>query len=381
MVIAASHRKARSFREFVRRKVCSEPMYGKEPDAYEFAFTRAEERPLYVHGGTGIRVWADVVDLASRVDRTEPAEPCAVCFVYCSAETFRAVTGEKGARCPNRVWDGLLERGVLVPSGAGGRPPSGAGDSDVSGGDALGRTDGAWYSRATDMEPEQLAQEAMRRGIKWRDPKSPSPGQLVLLERINSASGDEDDGPSSAGAGEEVGYCIPVFLPARRVRPKEGGTVDLADAWPPDPAGGRADWATRLVDAASTQSQRSGEATVARCLRAERVGVNVTDARGWSALHALGDCLHNKAFKREKPPLQSLQALLADPKVKPELRTKRGLTPLDLAEKRGYDCAAAVLREALEQREIANLERIVCAGVRQPQYLRDRMRDEMRGTR
>jgi len=156
---------------------------------------------------------------------------------------------------------------------------------------------------------------------------------------------------------EDVRYCIALFLPSQRLRATMSrDLIDVSDALPKKHGlGNRRDWETRLVDASFV----GDVATVARCLRNEKVNVNFQDSRCWTALHGAGERTHNRSFQEKRKHREIMSLLLGDPRINPALRTWRGESPLDFVERRGFDFAASTVRTEAEKFELRDMRRVM----------------------
>lgn len=102
-------------------------------------------------------------------------------------------------------------------------------------------------------------------------------------------------------------------------------------------------WNDQLVDACA----EGNPAKLKLCLEKGPSGaeVNHQDCRGWTGLHAVAHVLHNRAFREANRKKQLLDILL-ERKASLQLKNVRGELALALAEARGFDSCAAVIRAA-----------------------------------
>lgn len=143
--------------------------------------------------------------------------------------------------------------------------------------------------------------------------------------------------------------------------------VEVTDVLPKKHGpGNRRDWETRLVDAIFLGDMNA----VKHCIHEIKTDVNFHDARGWTALHSVSDRLHNRSFYDNRPHRQIMNLLLQGPRAKPTIRTWRGESPLDFAERRGFDSTAEIVRKEAEAFEARDLKRIMG----KPQSMRHTMR-------
>ncbi|CAD7966557.1 unnamed protein product [Amoebophrya sp. A25] len=356
-------REAFTLSELFDRRARTQDMWGKEPMFYKRKFDEGLGSNTLVHKQSGLQVLRIFADIVNRTDKRFPPEGrdnvCVFLWTKRSEVPKLLKVGQNKQLWPDvlrkecSVWEeevsqhhhSLHEASTATRTSATTRTSA----SSVSMGslgavaEELGPITRVFLGNFTTLEVEDFHQMAEKNGVRpFNDKEGYAHATKVHLVEMLTGRPFRDCLRDGTVESFEVG--VPIYVPfsfLAQCRDAYGASqfpvmvsVCLADYSRETVTF----WNDRLVDACAA----GDPARVEECF-ANGAGINHQDVKGWTPLHVVANMLHDRAFREKNRKKQVLDILL---KRKPNMhiRTLRGDLAVDLAEARGFELCAEVLR-------------------------------------
>mmetsp|Transcript_10739 Transcript_10739/g.26311 ORF Transcript_10739/g.26311 Transcript_10739/m.26311 type:complete len:404 (+) Transcript_10739:115-1326(+) len=360
-------REAPSLSELFDRRARTQDMWGKEPIEYQRLFD--VEQNTLKHRESGLQVWRGFADLVNRTDKRYPDSRDNVCVFFWTSKADLPKWLKVGQN--NAIWSDILlklckvhkeevmddegEMSATLPAAGGAQKKSHESSTTTkasmsslqSATSSLGEMGGGeakhFLCEFLSLEPEEIHQMAIKNDVRpFNDKEGYAHPTKVQLVELMTGRAYRDCLRDGSVAQFEI--AIPVYVPAKMLTRSRDGygsakfphILNIAiSEYDPFPT---TFWNDRLVDAAAA----GDPAKLTLCFE-KGASLNHQDCRGWTALHAVANILHDRAFRDGNRKKQVLDILLPR-KPNMHIRTLRGELAVDLAEFRGFALCADVLR-------------------------------------